>query len=549
MFYCKAITAGLKLKAKAIFIIVFLILCAWLLLFNILNDDDDDNDDNDDDDDDDNNDNNDNDDSVMLKCPKGMVRVPGGETKVVYSGERWDGFHEELVRVRQFCIDRYEASQPDASVKSSGSWQVGQPVPPAYSQPGVIPWHSITWEKAREACVTAGKRLPTLAEWQTAFSGFGGAKWPWGDKFQSNTCRMDLPEIKHYSTGGCCFSVCKDSTCWETCDMPGSLSEWLEGFWDRGCYGSTQALSAGSAISSHEMINSQNEDPEKPGCWLSNNWAQTRYGLHNSHFSKDAFDNQGFRCAAYEVQDDDDDDNDDDNDTVCPKGMAHVPAGETTVVYFGERWEGFYKEQTMLEEYCIDRFQASQPGATSQDPGTWNYRKEIPAAQSVRGVLPWTSISWSVAKQACEKAGKRLPTLAEWQTAYSGYKGQRWPWAEYWLPNSCHIDQPMKLFPTGGCCFTNCGNGGCFEMCDMVGSLGEFISGAWDEPCYGQSEVLCAGGGFELSSTANIQKEDPDHPGCWKFESFGLQRWGLHHHPTDYTLDDDGFRCALTPGE
>jgi len=73
-------------------------------------------------------------------CPEGMEFVPGGVTEVVYSGERWGGTVYEEQWVDDFCMDRYEASQPDASKTSAGSWTGTGPIPPAQSRSGVLPW-------------------------------------------------------------------------------------------------------------------------------------------------------------------------------------------------------------------------------------------------------------------------------------------------------------------------------------------------------------------------------------------------------------------------
>ena len=231
------------------------------------------------------------------RCPQGMVFVPGGETVVVYSGKKWNERRVEKTRIDDFCIDQYEASLPDATDKSMGSWDESKPIPPAQSVAGVISWSSITWNQAVKACALAGKRLPTLAEWQTAYSGYDGAAWPWGNKYKDNTCYWNKPKLVHLPAGGCCNEVCKGEQCFITCDMPGSLSEWIDGYWDEDCYGKDQVLCAGGSITNHDSPNVQYEDPEHPGCWKFELFAQTRDGLH--HHPKDmALDDDGFRCVA-----------------------------------------------------------------------------------------------------------------------------------------------------------------------------------------------------------------------------------------------------------
>jgi len=170
-------------------------------------------------------------------------------------------------------------------------------------------------------------------------------------------------------------------------------------------------------------------------------------------------------------------------------------------------------------------------------------------------------MSWNQIKEACAAAGKRMPTLAEWQTAYSGYDGADWPWGDEYDPDQvkgCYIKVtvpplPILSFPTGGCCFENCGDGGCFTTCDMLGNLSEFVDGYWDESCFGHDQILVAGGGLGDWMDPNWQVPDnsarPAHSSagtqCWHWSFISQTRASLHHHnPTRTGLYDDGFRCA-----
>ncbi|MBN2714462.1 MAG: SUMF1/EgtB/PvdO family nonheme iron enzyme [Deltaproteobacteria bacterium] len=70
--------------------------------------------------------------------------------------------------------------------------------------------------------------------------------------------------------------------------------------------------------------------------------------------------------------------------------------------------------------FCIDRYEASRPDATSDSHGS-----DGSMAQSVPGVLPWhvypmSDDALSVFKSACEAAGKSLCTGSQWQFSCSG---------------------------------------------------------------------------------------------------------------------------------
>ena len=62
---------------------------------------------------------------------------------------------------------------------------------------------------------------------------------------------------------------------------------------------------------------------------------------------------------------------------------------------------------------CIDRYEAS--------------RAPDGSAASVLRVLPWASLAWGEASEACRLAGKRLCTFEEWNAACAGPEVQRRP--------------------------------------------------------------------------------------------------------------------------
>lgn len=235
----------------------------------------------------------------------------------------------------------------------------------------------------------------------------------------------------------------------------------------------------------------------------------------------------------------------------CPEDMTLVHGGKTVVVYFGERWGGSLEVETKVDDFCIDIYEASQPDATASSQGAWfqgNPNVKLPMAKSTPGVLPWINITWANAQKACGLAGKQLPTLAQWQTAYSGYKGAPWPWGKQWRENSCYTSMSAGVYPTGGCCFKKCFDEKCFTTCDMMGNVSEWVDGYWDEKCYGKEQFLVAGGSAHISYLMiNHQVLNNEKEGCWKFVNYMQQRAGLHHHSKEFFIEDDGFRCAKEP--
>jgi len=259
--------------------------------------------------------------------------------------------------------------------------------------------------------------------------------------------------------------------------------------------------------------------------------------------------------------DDDDDDNNNDDPGTCPENMVLVRGGRVNVIYYGQMWGG--QEEVAVEQevesFCIDKYEVSQPDATVDDEGSWFFGEDLPAASCAAGVLPWRNIPQADAALACAMAGKRLPTLAEWQLAFSGYSGKKWPWGDAWdgvMAADCYFDmpfvgEPIPVYPTGGCCFTiPAEEGGPFEICDMVGSLAEWLATPWSPECYGEEQVCVAGGASRKNPySVQSQREDPENPGCYLFVDFAGCRYGLHHHAAMDAPYDDGFRCATEPLE
>lgn len=136
----------------------------------------------------------------------------------------------EMVRVRSFCIDRWEVSTVDvgtgerlspfyppspklaASVRDTwlceqgdigspaarafplpalSSFQREQPFEPrAVSTGGAVPQAYLSWHLAKKACENAHKRLCTKDEWVTACRGQKNSQFPYGDAFKAGRCNV-----------------------------------------------------------------------------------------------------------------------------------------------------------------------------------------------------------------------------------------------------------------------------------------------------------------------------------------------------------------------
>jgi formylglycine-generating enzyme len=135
----------------------------------------------------------------------------------------------EMVEVRDFCVDRWEASLVDAASELPlspyyppnprllaklhelwlvertelgdeqaravplplvPSWQRGDFQPKAVSAPAVVPQGYMTYPMARRACENAGKRLCTEQEWITACRGSLQTRFPYGGDYRAGRCNV-----------------------------------------------------------------------------------------------------------------------------------------------------------------------------------------------------------------------------------------------------------------------------------------------------------------------------------------------------------------------
>ena len=119
-----------------------------------------------------------------------------------------------------FWIDRYEASRPDASATASGV--VGNL---SCSNAAVVPWTLVNWTGAQAACVAAGMRLCTAAEWTRACSA-GANTYPYGATYQPMTCNGADYAATHAlaPTGDAALNACVTAT--GVADLSGNAKEW-----------------------------------------------------------------------------------------------------------------------------------------------------------------------------------------------------------------------------------------------------------------------------------------------------------------------------------
>jgi formylglycine-generating enzyme required for sulfatase activity len=111
------------------------------------------------------------------------------------------GCPEEMARVGNACVDRYEAhlvtTSPDGGrVKFPPNERPSREQRyVARSEPGVVPQAYISRVEAAEACANAGKRLCSVDEWYRACRGPEKTTYPYGRNFERSICNVGKPHL------------------------------------------------------------------------------------------------------------------------------------------------------------------------------------------------------------------------------------------------------------------------------------------------------------------------------------------------------------------
>ncbi len=156
----------------------------------------------------------------------------------------------EMIRVGNFCIDKYEASVWDSYTNDTSGTQYGTTSDnypcgdnanacsengsnPIYARSiaGVNPARYITWFQAAQACANSGKRLCTNQEWQIAVSGTPDEDTsdPGDDLEECNIWANSKPSGASWATENETIETGSASACvsdWGAYDMIGNVWEW-----------------------------------------------------------------------------------------------------------------------------------------------------------------------------------------------------------------------------------------------------------------------------------------------------------------------------------
>jgi hypothetical protein len=164
------------------------------------------------------------------KCPPEYTQDASITTFVDCKATLAGGQVDEMVRVGDFWIDRYELSTCGSG--STGMPDGEQTTTMACSVPNVTPLGGITWFQANALCANAGKRLCTNAEWQTAVR---GTQDPGSSAGAGGACLTNGTTARMTSLGTTCQSD------FGAQDMIGNMVEWVGDWNDGGASGTFTA--------------------------------------------------------------------------------------------------------------------------------------------------------------------------------------------------------------------------------------------------------------------------------------------------------------------
>jgi len=221
-----------------------------------------------------------------------------------------------------------------------------------------------------------------------------------------------------------------------------------------------------------------------------------------------------------------------------PPGMVFVPAGEFWMGSNDEQAEPDEKplRRVFVSAFYIDKFEVTNRRFKELMPG-----HRYPSGEDD---LPVTHVLKRDAEEFCRRAGRRLPSSAEWEKAARGTDGRVYPWGNDFRADHANINRRIGASTNLATCDSPLAAakgklpGGRFRKgaspygCeDMAGNVWEWVSDAWRDKDWlgrnvGEARSILRGGAYSYSP---LQARS-------SYQAF---------EALDATCNDVGFRCVL----
>jgi formylglycine-generating enzyme required for sulfatase activity/curli biogenesis system outer membrane secretion channel CsgG len=167
----------------------------------------------------------------ISKKRSSMIYIPAGAFVMGSNSGALISTPSFKVPLRAYYIDRTEVSNQDYHAfvrrfkhRPPPSWPRGV-IPEGKADHPVV---MVSWKDADRYCRTQGKRLPKEVEWEKAFRGQNGKKYPWsGTKFYSNYARTVESGVLGPSS---VTSASKDISEYGVQHLAGNVREWVDSY-------------------------------------------------------------------------------------------------------------------------------------------------------------------------------------------------------------------------------------------------------------------------------------------------------------------------------
>lgn len=218
------------------------------------------------------------------------VLVPAGEFAMGSKGGTTAELPVHRVYLDAFYIDKFEVTNllyarftQATGRKSPGLWKNSTFNAP--NQPVV----GVSWYDAEAYCKSAGKRLPTEAEWEKAARGTDERRYPWGDQWDSRRANTSQggpgrpTPIGSYEQGRSPYGAY---------DMAGNVWEWVADWYDPTYYAKSPTRNPAGPDNGRVRV-------RRGGGWRSHpQLARTFNRFRGDDYEPDSqSDDIGFRCV------------------------------------------------------------------------------------------------------------------------------------------------------------------------------------------------------------------------------------------------------------